>query len=152
MAGYFKKRRGSQGPSKNEEKLIRAKRNENAARLAGVLRSRFPAIQRLRIHLTFLDGQRVLDEKDLSLGPLEAAVFSVPCPGRCGRGVFDFGSKIAETVNAMLPLSESSAKCSALLYAASPVPCGCEIRCRMEIDYFPVEESPAAASCPDVAD
>lgn len=77
----------------------------------------------------------MLDEQDLSLGPSQAAEFSVPCPGRCGRGAFDFGGKIAEAVSAMLPSSETSAQCTESLHVASSEVCGCEVRCRIEIVY-----------------
>lgn len=144
MAGYFKKRRGSQGPNKNEQKVARARSAENQARLGGMVREKFPRVRRLRISLTFLDArQEVLDEKALVFGPSEAATFTVACPGRCGIGSFDFGGKIADAVGAGLPVSEGSAKCPEALYAGAAEACGCEVRCRMEIDYFPAAESSA---------
>ena len=141
MPAYFKKRRSSQGPNKNEEKVMRARDAQNQALQAGALKEKFPTLKHLKIHLIFLDAnQHVLDEKKLIFGPSDAAVFTVPCPGRCGRGSFDFGGKIAETVNAGLLFSESNAKCLESLYMASPETCGCEIRCRMEMDYLPAED------------
>ncbi|MBI4387071.1 MAG: hypothetical protein HY551_06790 [Elusimicrobia bacterium] len=146
MPGYYKKRKGPQGPNKNEQKVIRARKAEFEARSTSVLGSKFPSVKHLRIHLTFLDHQRVLNEQSLSITPSEAAVFSVSCPGRCGQGAFDFTKKITETVDASLPLSESSAKCMEPFYADSPDTCGCEIKCRMEIEYFPVAATPPSVS------
>lgn len=143
MAGYFKKKRGSSGPSKNEQKLMRARRAEDEARSAGTLRDKFPAVARLKIRLTFLDHQRLLEERDLALSPSDSAVFSVACPGRCGVGSFDFGKKIAETAAARRPFSESSAQCSQPLYGGSAEACGLEIRCRMDVEYLPAQESAA---------
>jgi len=138
MAGYFKKRRVA-GPSKNEEKVLRGQSEERQARMAGTLSSRFPTVKRLRVDLKFLDArQQPLDEKHLDLKPGDAAIFTVPCPGRCGRGSFDFSKKAAETVEARLPASDSSAKCQEPLYAGSAEVCGWEARCRMEIEYLPL--------------
>jgi len=149
MPGYFKKRRGPQGPNKNEEKVIRAREAEGAARLAGTIGSKFPSVKSLKVGLTFLGahGQK-LDEKTMTLGPDAPLLFTVPCPGMCGRGSFNFGTKIAETVEAALPFSESGAKCPEPLYAGSADACGCEVRCRMDVDYFPAppaEKLPATA-------
>ncbi|MBI5629922.1 MAG: hypothetical protein HY921_03445 [Elusimicrobia bacterium] len=139
MAGHFKKRRGPQGPNKNQEKVLRARNAENPARLVGLLGSKFPSVKQMRIHLTFMDArQHILEERDLSLAPSDAAIFTVPCPGRCGHGTFNFALKAAETIAAQFPLSESGAKCPEALYASSVETCGCEIKCRMEIEYFPV--------------
>lgn len=147
MAGHFKKRKGYQGPNKNEQKVTRGKNADNQARVYGVLGAKFPLLKRLKIGLTFLNAQQqMLDQQTMSLGPTDAAVFTVPCPGRCGRGSFDFGGKIAETVGAGLLLSESSAKCPESLYAGSPETCGCEIKCRMEADYLPAPAPTPALS------
>lgn len=136
MAGYFKRRRGSQGPSKNEEKVLRAKKEESRARMAGTISSRFPAVRSLRVHLTFLDArQQALDEKRWDLRPSDAAIFTVACPGRCGRGSFDFGEKIAEAVDGRQAVSDSAVKCPESLFGGSPEACGWEVRCRLEIDY-----------------
>lgn len=138
MPGYFKKRRHAQGPNKNEEKVLRAQSEENRARMAGTLSARFPSVKSLRVHLTFLDArQQVLEEKDMELGRSDAAIFVIPCPGRCGQGSFDFTKKLAENIEGRLDVSESGAKCAEPLYAGSAEACGCEIRCRVKIDYLP---------------
>lgn len=103
-----------------------------------VLGARFPSIKRLKLHLVFLDArQNVIDEKTLMLGPSDAAVFTVSCPGRCGKGTFNFAGKLEEAAGAGLAFCEASAKCPESLYASSIESCGCEIKCRMDIDYFP---------------
>lgn len=138
MAGYFKKRKAKPGPNKNEQKVARARGEEDRARMAGTISSKFPAVKSLRAHLTFLDPrQQPLDEKRLDLRPSDAAIFTVDCPGRCGRGVFDLGDKIAEAVGGRKAVSESATKCMETLYAGSPETCGWEVRCRLEIEYLP---------------
>ena len=140
MPNYFKKRR-AQGPSKNEQKVMRAKDAENQARSAGILGEKFPSVRQLNIRLVFTDSkQHVIDEKTLSFGPSEACLFTIPCPGRCGAGSFNFAGKVQDTVLAALAVSEASGKCSEPLYAGSPEACGCQAKCQLEIDYFPVEK------------
>ena len=105
MPGYYKKRRGHQGPNKNEQKVMRARSAENRSLHAGVLGAKFPTIKQLRVRLVFMDThQGILDDKSLSLGPSDIPSFTVPCPGRCGRGSFDFSERIAETTSARLPM------------------------------------------------
>ncbi len=145
MAAYYKKRRRNQGPNKNEAKVARAQRAESSARMAGVMGARFPSIKRLTLHLIFLDRQRVLEEKDLSISPQEAATFLFPCPGRCGRGQFDIAVKIAEAVTGRLPLFEFSLPCAEPYYSAKAEPCGCELKGRMQIDFFPAPADTAKA-------
>lgn len=136
MTTYYKKRRGPQGPNKNEEKVQRGKSAENQARLAGALGSRFPSVKRLTVRLRFLDAKgNLLEEKTIALSPPDAAVFKTPCPGRCGQGSFDFEEKVGQSVAAKLPLSECSAQCPEPLYGTGSETCGCELRCRLELEY-----------------
>ena len=140
MAGYFKKRKGPQGPNKNEEKVLRAQKAESQARLTQALGARFPSLKRLKIQLTLLDHrQNVLEEKTLNLGPLDRPVFTQDCPGRCGHGVFDFGAKMAALAAAATPLYEGAVKCQEPLYAGASETCGCELRCRAELEFAPAE-------------
>ncbi len=145
MAGHFKKRRGASGPNKNEEKVQRGKSDE--VRTFGMLGARYPFVKHLKIDLTFLDMLgNPLDTKHMSLGPTDAANFKVACPGRCGRGSFEFGVKIADSVAARLPVVEASGKCSEPMYPGSAEACGCQAKCRLEFDYVPVPPpSPAPA-------
>lgn len=138
MPAYFKKRRGPQGPNKNEEKVQRAREAKDPGRSFGLLGMKFPSVKRLKVHVVFLDArQNVLEEKDFSLGPNDPAALTIPCPGRCGSGSFDLAGKIEQMATTALSASESGAKCPEPLYASSPEACGCEIRCKMEIEYLP---------------
>jgi len=151
VAGYRKKRRGPQGPNKNEKKVMRSRDVGKEAMLAGTLGDKFPSIKNLKIHLVLLSPQQqLLDEKTLTMGPSDPCLFSVPCPGRCGSGSFDFSGKAEEAVGARLASSESSGKCAKPIFVGSSSLCGCEIKCRMEVNYFPPEEnaSPDSSASP----
>jgi hypothetical protein len=150
VAGYRKKRRGPQGPNKNEKKVMRSRDAEKQAIIAGALGEKFPSIKHLNIQLVIRGAQQqLLDQKSLSMGPEDPCLFSTPCPGRCGTGSFDFSGKVEETAAARLPASESSGKCAKPIFVGSSELCGCEIKCRMEVDYFPVEEdAPQEPSAP----
>mgnify|MGYP001590435103 CR=1 FL=1 len=137
MARYFRKRRKNQGPNKNEEKVQRAEDARNQERSGG-MGTRFPAVKQLRIHLAFMSAQKhILEEKDFNLGPADACVVTAACPGRCGSGSFDFTEKLIQAVQARQAVSECGAKCPLPIYAGSAEACGCEVRCRMDVDYFP---------------
>jgi len=143
MATYFKKRKKGSGPNKNEQKVMRGNQTRSP------LSSRFPTVKRLQFNLVFLDGQQnILDEKKLSLSPSDPCPQSESCPGRCGKGSFDFSAKIAAAVASAAPVIESSDKCAQALYANSPDVCGCEAKCRMEFDYFPAPPAPAVPAPP----
>lgn len=143
MATYFKKRKKGTGPNKNEQKVMRG----NQAR--SPLGSRFPSVKQLRVHLVFLDAQQnILDEKNLTLAPGDSCFDVESCPGRCGKGSFNFSPRIDTAVKAGLPVVESSEKCAQALYANSPDVCGCEAKCRMEFDYFPAPPAPAVPPAP----
>lgn len=145
MATHYKKRRGHSGPSKNEEKVMRAKNALRQAVSGGALGARFPSVMRLSVRLVFLNAQQhVLEEKTLSLGLSDPCRFTVPCPGRCGVGVFDFTAKLESGVLAGDAVVEAGGKCQQPLYAGSPEVCGCEVKCRMEFSYRP-KPSPAPA-------
>jgi hypothetical protein len=155
MPGFKKRRNHRPGPSKNEQKLIRARNAESQARNLGNMGAQFPSIKQMRIKLTFLDVLgNVLEETNQTLGPSDSAQFTVDCPGRCGSGSFNFVKKITETIAARLPFSESGAKCTEPIYAGAKEACGVEIKCRMEIDYFPlpapekISEDSAGATAP----
>ena len=137
MPGYFKRRRGHNGPNKNEAKVIRAHREEVLERQAGTLSSHFPEVGGLRVHLTFLGAhQQLLEEKDLAFKPGDTAIFTAACPGRCGRGVFDLSEKIAAMVGERLGEAEDAQTCPETIFGGSAQVCGGELRCRIEIDYL----------------
>ena len=146
MAGFFKKRRGRSGPNKNEKKVRRAHEAANADRAAGLVGVRYPGIERLSVQLVFLDSrQNVLAQETRTFDSRDACNFSVNCPGRCGVGSFDLAAKIDLVVAAKETLSESSGKCQKPLYLGSPEACGCELKCKLEISYFPEEAKEGAA-------
>ena len=147
MAGYFKKRRKNQGPNKNEEKV---QRGVDAQSGGGTnLSSRFPTVKRLKITLQFFTAQQLLlDEKVLELGPTDSCRFDAACPGRCGTGRFDFTEAVSNAVQRRQPVAESGALCQMPLFAGSKETCGCQVKCRMELEFLPppAEADPAAAA------
>ena len=142
---YFKKRRTGKIISKNEEKAIRASRAESQLRMAGVLGSRFPLVKRLTMKLAFLDIRKnILEEKTWALGPMDSAVFKTSCPGRCGKGTFDFTAFINATVEATQGEASNSFVCGEMMSAGAADTCGCEARFKLELEYLPAV--PAKAS------
>lgn len=139
MPGYFKKRRRPRaGPNKNEEKVLRRKELEGRERAAGTLQERYPSVERLSIQLVFLSPQHQTLEQDTRVfGQSDPCDFQVSCPGRCGVGSFNLEAKINKVVTDRQTTSESSGKCQEPLYGGSSDLCGCELRCKMEIDYLP---------------
>ena len=145
MAGYFKKRR-SAGPSKNEERVRRARADEDQKRRAGTLATRFPEVESLKLDVAFLDARgNELDRRALSLVPSSPVAFSQACPGRCGHGTLDLAASVAEAVAARRALSESSVKCAESLYAGSAETCGVEAKIRIDIRYAAAATPPAGA-------
>ncbi|MFA6002815.1 MAG: hypothetical protein WC881_01975 [Elusimicrobiota bacterium] len=143
MATFYRKRRKNQGPNKNEEKVQRAADARNRDNSSGSLGTRFPTVKKLKIQLQFLSAQsQVLDEKTLDLGPSDNCKFDVPCPGRCGAGVFDLYTAVLQAVRNRQPLAENSAPCAEPSYPGSREACGCKVTCRMELEYNP-EAAPA---------
>ena len=149
MARYFKKRRKNSGPNKNEEKVQRAADAHNRESSGGVLGARFPFVKHLKIALQFFSAQQqLLDEKVIALKPNDPYRFDAPCPGRCGSGHFDFSEAVANAVNRRRPLTESGGTCPEPLFAGSNQTCGCQAKCRIELDFLPL---PAPTAEPDSA-
>ena len=139
MARHFKKRKGFTGPNKNEEKVMRGEAAERRARSVGIMGPRFPLVKRLEIHLIFLNAQQhVLEERKLSLGPLDSCDLKAPCPGRCGVGAFDVFAIVETAVEAKHSQLESSLKGAEALFAGSTEKCGCELKAHLEMTYVPV--------------
>ena len=142
MARYFKKRKTAGGPNKNEQKVMRGEdsRRGGSGEMMG---PRFPFVKEINLRLTFLNAQqRVLEEKTVSFGPMDSCEFTVPCPGRCGRGSFDFTLSIERAVSSRNPQLESSGKCLESLYADSVEKCGCELKYAAVISYLPLPTVP----------
>ena len=149
MARYFKKRRKNSGPNKNEEKVQRAADAHSRESSGGVLGARFPFVKHLKITLRFLTAQQqLLEEKVLDLKPTDPYRFDMSCPGRCGSGHFDFSAAVANAVNRRQPVVESGGVCPDPLFAGSSQTCGCQAKCRIELDFLPL---PAAPAEPDPA-
>ena len=162
MAQFFKKRRGPQGPNKNEQKVRRGQDAADHARRTGALSQHHPSVERLCVQLNFLGAQnQPIDQQTRVFGPSDICDFSVPCPGRCGTGAFDLAAKIQAVVETRQALSESSGLCKVPLFAGSPDACGLQLKCRVEVRYFPQAVEPpldpavpagsAAASSPESA-
>ena len=148
MARYFKKRRKNQGPNKNEEKVQRAADARSRETSGGALGTRYPSVQRIKITLCFLTAQQqLLEEKVMDLKSSDACRFDIPCPGRCGTGRFDFSAAFANAVARRQTTAESGAPCREPVFAGSSETCGCQVSCRMEIDYAP-ERAPSAQPGP----
>lgn len=153
MAQYFKKRTRS-GPNKNEQKVARAREAASKERQAGLLKERFPEVQRVRIHLEFKNPQgQTLDTQSREFGPEQTPDFAAPCPGRCGTGSFALDGKLQTMVEGRQPLAEVSGTCQEPLYAGAAEHCGLKLQCRIEVVYSaaaaatlaPAPTGPAAA-------
>lgn len=143
MARYFKKRRKNQGPNKNEEKVLRAAQAREGS--GGSLGGRYSSVKRVKITLRFLTAQQqLLEEKTLELKASDPYDFGAPCPGRCGTGHFDFSEAVSNTVARRQSVAESGGICKEPVFAGAQETCGCQLKCRMEIEYAPQAETAAA--------
>jgi len=142
MAQFYKpKRRKAPGPSKNEMKVRRGMEADQMTRSAGVMKDRFPAVQKLSIQLDFLTPQgHLMDQQTRVFTPADACDFAVPCPGRCGRGSFDLAAKVRVVLESRQGRSDSSGTCAETLYPGSKEICGSQLRCRMEAAYTPLSK------------
>ena len=101
MNGSYRKKRRKVGPSKNDEKVGRAKAMERMSSPGNSLSARFPGVTRLVVRLTFVSRQhQLLSEETRTFGPRDACDFTAPCPGNCGVGDFDLGGKITAVITA----------------------------------------------------
>ena len=132
MAGYFKKRKRTFGPSKNEKKVMRAKE----AASAGTLGQRYQDVRRLNIQLKFSSPHNaILGEESRDFGPQDLCRFLVPCPGACGEGSFDLESKIQQIVATRQSRSESSGQCQKPSFVSPSDICGCLLDCTITVVY-----------------
>ena len=137
MAQY-RKRRIAPGPNKNEEKVRRSQEAETRARSAGLLRDRFPTVDRLALDLTVTapqDGSTEHLKRDI--GAENGCEFTVPCPGRCGRGVFDVTEMVTAAVEARNPQAQAGAVCQEPFLPGLPDVCGVKLDCRLEVTFKP---------------
>jgi hypothetical protein len=139
MPQFFKprRRRTKPGPNKNEQKVMRGQESERQARSAGLLRDRFPAAERLQVHLDFFTPQQqLLDQQTRTFSASDVCDFQVPCPGRCGgRGSFDLAGKIKTVIDSRQPRAEGTGVCREQLFAGSADVCGFRLHCKIDVDY-----------------
>lgn len=141
MPNYFRKRRRSVGPNKNQEKVIRSREEEGRAQRAGTLRSRYPGVEKLVVHLEFVSPQQhVLSQEERVFGQNDTLDLDVPCPGRCGEGTLDLESHVEKVLTERQPRSQSSGRCQHPIYMNANEECGTELRCRVEVQYAPDAE------------
>jgi hypothetical protein len=138
MAFYKPKRRAKPGPSKNEQKIMREKEAERRAVQAGLLRDRYPAVQKLSIRLDFNTPQgHLLDQQARALGPADVCDFSaLSCPGRCsGAGMFDLETIVRQFLSTHQEKAENSGVCRVKFTPGSEEICGIRLQCRLEASY-----------------
>lgn len=134
----FRKRRANAGPNKNEEKIRRGQEAESRARQAGVLRERFPGLSGLTLELTATHPQSGQSDRETRVIAADGAcAFTVPCPGRCGRGTFDLTEMVTAAVEARRAEAQASAVCQEPFVPGLPDPCGYKLECRLEARYSP---------------
>jgi hypothetical protein len=133
MASFFKpRRRKPSGPNKNQKKVMRGE----AASHQGLLKDRFPAVERLEVELEFMTPrQELIDQEVRELGPDDPLDVSAPCPGRCGRGSFDVAAKVRSIIEARETQGEATGVCREILFPGSPEACEVRLRCRIRADY-----------------
>ncbi|MFA6091455.1 MAG: hypothetical protein WCU88_00875 [Elusimicrobiota bacterium] len=138
MAEYYKRRAKRSGPNKNEQRVQRSREAAVRARSASLLSDIYPSVQKLSIHLEFsLPKQPAFEHKDLSFTPSDVFDCAVACPGRCGTGAFKLAAKLQSVIEARQTVSESSGACQEPVFAGSSEACGLQLRCKIEVSYFP---------------
>lgn len=145
MPGPYRKKKRVVGPSKNEEKVERARQAELMSRGSNSIGTRYPQVRALKVLLSFTGAQgQSLGEETRTYGPQDPADFTVSCPGMCGVGSFDLASKVAQVVESLSEVSEGTGICKESLQTGQP--CGCSLKARLEVSYRAVsgEAAPAA--------
>ncbi|MEK6544327.1 MAG: hypothetical protein AABZ44_07845 [Elusimicrobiota bacterium] len=147
MANFFRKRRIKPKSNKNEQKVMRGIDSDRSGRSQGTLASLYPTVRRLTIAVKYLSVQsQVLDESTQELSVESPSSLSFPCPGRCGLGSFDLVSVIGEAVDSRKESVQDSQKCQEAVYSDSHNACGCELKYKIDIVYFPASRpNPAVA-------
>jgi hypothetical protein len=133
MQGFPKKRR-KPGPSKNEEKI---RRNENEARLSSIpLSANYPRLESLAGELTFnYPPGNVLDSVKIQASRSQPVTLSFDCPGRCGRGKFHLGPKLAEAMTQNRERLDVAIPCPERSMGTDA--CGCELRGVLQLRFVP---------------
>lgn len=133
----FPKRRRKPGPSKNEEKV---RRQDEAERRASIpLAAAFPRLERLTGELSFvLPPGSVLETKTIDAGREENLNLSFDCPGRCGRGRFHLGPKVAAAIAQNREVLQIADACTERSMGTDA--CGCEMRGTLNLRLTPLPE------------
>lgn len=136
MPGIYRKKKRNTGPSKNEEKVERARQAKNLLGSGNSLGSRYPQARSLTVVLTFSGPQgQPFGQETRTFNPQDPCDFAVPCPGRCGVGSFDLAGKIDAVMTAQEPESKASGVCQEVLFAGAADVCGCKLDCAISVAY-----------------
>lgn len=133
MPGIYRKKKRHAGPSKNEEKVERARQAKNLLGSGNTLGARYPQARSLTVTLTFSGPQgQPFGQETRTFSPQDPCDFAVPCPGRCGVGSFDLAGKIDAVLAAQEPQSRASGVCQEPFMAET---CGCKLDCAIAVVY-----------------
>ena len=132
MPGIYRKKKRNPGPSKNEEKVERARQAKSQVAFG----ARYSQARSLTVVLTFSGPQgQSFGQETRTFSPQDPCDFAVPCPGRCGVGSFDLEGKIDAVIAAQEQQSQASGVCQEVLFAGSADTCGCKLDCAITVAY-----------------
>ncbi len=127
----FKKRRIKKSPNKNTERSQRNQESEPS------LSQLFPGVGRLTLDLRYLGRQgEILEDEHVEYNPQDEVFLLVSCPGGCNDGQTNLEAKIGAMISQHQTTSEGRAKCAQQLFSSADI-CGCELVCRIQVDYAP---------------
>jgi hypothetical protein len=136
MQQYPKKRRVVKGPSKNELRAARGDRDEKNRARSGVLRQRFPRVERLELDLRLeTPAGTTLEHSHKLIGRDDSLTLDVPCLGGCGGGLFLLTEAVEAMLQAGTETRDSMAICQAASYADARTPCGTKLYYQINVDY-----------------
>lgn len=131
---FYPKKRRKPGPSKNDEKVQRARQAEAQTRAAGTLATRLPGLSALEVRLTFKAANGViLAEDGLTLAAGDSFQLDADCPGACGVGRFDFAPALAEAISRGQDSGAVELACREPLYGGGGAPCACAARAEFSV-------------------
>ena len=142
MPVFFKprRRRGPAGPNKNEQKVLRRASAEREALSAGTLKDRFPTVDSIGFHFTFITPQQeVYETGSRKISAADAADFFAPCPGRCGgeRGSFDLADEIKTAIEARRERAEGRLICQETMNIGTVGTCDFRLEWKATLAYAP---------------
>lgn len=134
MPAQYRKKKRVAGPSKNEEKVERARQAEFMSRSSNSFGARYPDVKAMTVALVFTGAQgQSLGEETRKYGPQDPCDFAVPCPGMCGVGSFDLAGKVAQVLESRAEVSEGAGVCQEKLHTGAA--CGCALKVRLQVEY-----------------